>query len=71
MSLWVRQKKNCPMCKQHITHETGWNVHHIVEKCKGGSDLLDNLVLLHPNCHRQLHSTSEYVLPVQSLGWAC
>ncbi|MFV1873496.1 MAG: group II intron reverse transcriptase/maturase [Oleiphilus sp.] len=56
MSLWVRQKKSCPMCKQHITHETGWNVHHIVEKCKGGSDLLDNLVLLHPNCHRQVHS---------------
>jgi 5-methylcytosine-specific restriction endonuclease McrA len=22
----------------------------------GGSDRLDNLVLLHPNCHRQVHS---------------
>jgi len=27
----------------------------IVERCKGG-DSLDNLVMLHPNCHRQIHS---------------
>ncbi|WP_348638936.1 HNH endonuclease [Lacimicrobium sp. SS2-24] len=25
---------------------------------KGGSDKLSNLVLLHPNCHRQLHANS-------------
>ncbi len=24
-----------------------------------GSDNLDNLVMLHPNCHRQLHHSSE------------
>lgn len=71
MSLWVRQKRTCPMCKQHITHETGWNIHHVVERHKGGSDSLENLVLLHPNCHRQLHSTNECVLPVQSSDWAC
>lgn len=57
LKLWVRQQKRCPMCKQHITHETGWNIHHIVEKHMGGADTLDNLVLLHPNCHRQLHAT--------------
>ncbi|WP_261298988.1 HNH endonuclease [Shewanella holmiensis] len=34
----------------------GWNVHHIVERGKGGSDEMENLVLLHPNCHRQLHA---------------
>lgn len=55
IKLWVRQRKTCPMCKQHITHETGWNIHHIVFTQKGGSDSMDNLVLLHPNCHRQLH----------------
>lgn len=53
--LWARQQKRCPMCAQHITHETGWNIHHIVERHLGGVDTLDNLVLLHPNCHRQLH----------------
>jgi RNA-directed DNA polymerase len=46
----------CPMCKQHITHETGWHIHHILERHKGGDDRLSNLVMLHPNCHRQLHS---------------
>ncbi|MDO6750105.1 HNH endonuclease, partial [Gilvimarinus sp. 1_MG-2023] len=44
-----------PMCKQFITSETGWNIHHVLERHKGGSDKLENLVLLHPNCHRQLH----------------
>ena len=55
ISLWVRQLKRCPMCKQFITSETGWNIHHVLERHKGGSDKLENLVLLHPNCHRQLH----------------
>ncbi len=55
-TLWVRQLKRCPICDQLITPETGWNIHHIVERVKGGSDDLENLVLLHPNCHRQLHS---------------
>ena len=54
--LWVAQDKRCPMCKQHITFETGWNIHHIIERHRGGSDEMGNLVLLHPNCHRQLHS---------------
>ncbi|WP_259399592.1 HNH endonuclease [Pseudoalteromonas sp. SR41-4] len=44
------------MCHQKITKETGWNIHHIVERVKGGTDEMSNLVLLHPNCHRQLHS---------------
>lgn len=66
MSLWVRQKKTCPMCKQHITHETGWNIHHIVEKHKGGSNSLEHLVLLHPNCHGQLHCGGELEMPTQS-----
>lgn len=56
LSLWMRQDKRCLICNQLITSDTGWNVHHLIEKCKGGSDLLSNLVLLHPNCHRQLHS---------------
>lgn len=55
LMLWLRQQQCCTMCRHKITKETGWNVHHIVERVKGGSDELDNLVLLHPNCHRQLH----------------
>lgn len=55
LMLWLRQQQCCVMCRHKITKETGWNIHHIVERVKGGSDELSNLVLLHPNCHRQLH----------------
>ncbi|NQY87528.1 MAG: group II intron reverse transcriptase/maturase [Colwellia sp.] len=56
LMLWLRQQQCCPMCRHPITKATEWNIHHIVEKVKGGSDEMSNLVLLHPNCHRQLHS---------------
>lgn len=55
LMLWLRQQQCCVRCRHKITKETGWNIHHIVERVKGGSDELENLVLLHPNCHRQLH----------------
>jgi RNA-directed DNA polymerase len=55
-SLWRRQKGCCPICSQPITKESGWNIHHIVFRSNGGTDKLGNLVLLHPTCHRQLHS---------------
>lgn len=54
--LWNRQDKRCPMCQCHITMETGWDVHHILERHRGGTDDMKNLALLHPNCHRQLHA---------------
>ncbi|QLS64670.1 group II intron reverse transcriptase/maturase [Citrobacter sp. RHBSTW-00881] len=54
--IWRKQGSRCPLCEQPITRKTGWNIHHILKKSLGGSDNLENLVLLHPNCHRQLHS---------------
>jgi RNA-directed DNA polymerase len=56
LRLWLRQQQCCPMCRHRITKTTGWNIHHIVERVKGGSDEMSNLVLLHPNCHRQHHN---------------
>ncbi|EAA3462734.1 HNH endonuclease [Salmonella enterica subsp. enterica serovar Telhashomer] len=56
LTIWRKQGSRCPMCQQRITYETGWNIHHKVRKIMGGGDELSNLVLLHPNCHRQLHS---------------
>lgn len=61
-SLWIRQQKRCPCCQQLITKETGWNIHHIVPRVLGGADEMSNLVLLHPNCHRQLHANSKILL---------
>ncbi|WP_141056138.1 HNH endonuclease signature motif containing protein, partial [Tepidiphilus succinatimandens] len=43
-------------CGEKITKETGWNIHHVLPKSLGGTDSIFNLQLLHPNCHRQLHS---------------
>lgn len=54
--LWKRQHGRCPICDQKITVETGWHSHHIQWKVHGGSDSADNRVLLHPNCHQQLHA---------------
>jgi len=47
-SLWKQQGGHCPMCGQGFNGETSIHSHHIVERCKGGGDNLDNLVLLHP-----------------------
>ncbi len=55
IALWRGQEGKCPICNQKITKETGWHVHHIVYRVYGGTDNLSNLLLLHPNCHRQVH----------------
>jgi RNA-directed DNA polymerase len=56
-NLWLRQGGVCPICQQriHVTEEE-WALHHIVPKVRGGTDTMDNLIVLHGNCHRQLHS---------------
>lgn len=64
-SIWRHQNQRCVMCQQALTTDTGFHLHHIVEKHKGGTDNLDNLVLLHPNCHRQLHAKG-LELPAQT-----
>lgn len=53
--LWHQQEGKCPQCDQKITKTTGWHVHHKVWRSHGGTDKLTNLMLLHPNCHRQIH----------------
>jgi RNA-directed DNA polymerase len=55
-SLWREQSGLCPVCQQPITRQTGWHNHHLVGRVKGGSDHAENRVLLHPECHRQVHS---------------
>ena len=55
-ALWNKQKGKCPSCKQVITLETDWDVHHIVPKSKGGDNRSSNLMMLHINCHKQIHN---------------
>jgi RNA-directed DNA polymerase len=54
--LWEEQQGLCPICDQTITTQTGWEAHHIVWRSKGGSASTENQVLLHPNCHKLVHS---------------
>ncbi len=56
LSLWRSQTGFCPICQCKITETTGWARHHIIWRAHGGGDTLDNLVLLHPTCHMQVHS---------------
>ena len=59
--LWEAQQGRCPVCDQQITRETGWHQHHILWRAKGGPDAADNRVLLHPDCHRKVHSQHLFV----------
>lgn len=54
--LWKEQAGRCPVCQQLITEETGWHNHHVVWRCHGGKDTVDNRVLVHPQCHYQVHT---------------
>ena len=54
--LWREQNGKCLVCSQPLTLEAGWHLHHLLWRTHGGDDNVNNLVLLHPNCHRQVHS---------------
>ena len=56
LSLYNRQHGVCPACGQKLDEERGWELHHRTRRVDGGSDRLENLVLLHPNCHKQIHA---------------
>lgn len=64
--LWIKEKGKCKYCNHNIDVVTKWNIHHKLPRHKGGSNTLSNLVLLHPECHRQLHSHYVAGLPIQS-----
>lgn len=53
--LYNRQNGICPICQHKVTLQTGWHVHHITPKHLGGKWRADNLVILHPVCHVQVH----------------
>ncbi|MBC8747722.1 MULTISPECIES: group II intron reverse transcriptase/maturase [Paraburkholderia] len=54
--LYTSQGGNCAHCDQALEFDSGWHDHHLIYKVHGGTDALSNRVLLHPNCHRQVHA---------------
>lgn len=61
LQLWNEQKGRCPVCKQPITELSGWHNHHIIWRVRGGTDSIENRVLLHPTCHQQVHNQGLFV----------
>jgi RNA-directed DNA polymerase len=61
LHLWKEQGGLCPICQQKITKITGWHSHHVLWRSKGGTDVAENRVLLHPTCHQQVHSQNRHV----------
>ncbi|QIL78321.1 group II intron reverse transcriptase/maturase [Hymenobacter sp. HDW8] len=54
--LWQQQRGRCPVCTELLTEQTGWHNHHRQPRTLGGRDTSENRVLLHPDCHRKVHS---------------
>jgi RNA-directed DNA polymerase len=55
--LWKAHGGRCPACQQALlATEKPWHLHHRHWRSLGGSDTVENLQLLHGNCHRQIHA---------------
>ena len=65
--LWLLQRGLCPVCNLRITRLTGWRLHYLVPRVKGGSSGADNRVLLHPECHDKVHGQCLPVSPPRPL----
>jgi len=58
--IYTRQKGICPYCGQPVMDISETRMHHMLPVKYGGAEKLNNLWLLHLDCHITLHS--EYSL---------
>ncbi len=54
--LFILQEGKCPVCQMEITNGEEIHLHHKIRKKDGGTNNIENLILLHRTCHRQIHS---------------
>jgi RNA-directed DNA polymerase len=54
--LWEAQKGLCPVCREPITTDSGWDIRLLVPRALGGTTARANLALLHPSCAWQVDS---------------
>jgi RNA-directed DNA polymerase len=54
-----KQNYKCPVCRQLLFHNEPLHLHHIVPRCKGEKDTINNLVWLHQFCHHKVHYQRE------------
>jgi len=70
LELWLSQSGKCVLCGTEMEYEDGRHEdHHIDEVRYGGSNSLNNRVLLHSWCHRRIHALGlEVTKPVPARG---
>lgn len=49
------QNHRCPVCKEHLLNGEEIQQHHKIPSSKGGTDDLNNLMVVHLYCHQQIH----------------
>ncbi|EAM2857290.1 group II intron reverse transcriptase/maturase [Salmonella enterica] len=69
LNILLRQNGKCLVCHEVITSGSGWVVHYLVRRVDGGGDKSTNLVMIHPDCHHQIHAnTLTVVEPAHANG---
>ena len=56
MKKLIEQKGVCPYCQGHITSNDVYEGHHMKPYSQGGPTTMENLQVLHRDCHKQLHA---------------
>lgn len=54
-NIMKRQEYKCSVCGDSLFNGEEYHLHHILPKCEGGGDELNNLTFVHLYCHQQLH----------------
>jgi RNA-directed DNA polymerase len=54
-----RQKGRCPECGETLFNDEEIQVHHLLARSRGGSNLYSNLALVHLFCHQHIHAKTE------------
>lgn len=50
-----KQDYKCPVCGDSLFNKERIHLHHIIQRSKGGKDNINNLVMLHQQCHHKVH----------------
>lgn len=78
---WNQQRRNiatqqghqCPVCGQSLYNGENLHLHHKKPRAQGGNEANDNLIILHQECHNQVHYNVTYrdcqLLTDTNLNW--
>ena len=51
-TLYLRDRGTCSLCMREITQSDMCEIDYVTEKANGGLDVIDNLRLVHLECHK-------------------